>query len=114
VRSARRLEEPRDLAGTGLRPDWRFENTVRPSTVTVSSPKPPQRIRAGTCSALWISSRRRTASRRRSIQTRQRLISTCIAQRFKHSSPMKARMLDDLLPALYTARHDQKAAGRYL
>src|SRR5262245_41907575 len=90
--------------GSGLRPAWRLEKTGRPSTVTVGSPKPPQRILAGTCSTRWSSSRRRTASRRRSIQTTQRLISTCIAQRFKHSSSGKARMLDDLPGRLYTAR----------
>ena len=68
--------------GSGMRPARRLEKTVRPSTVTVSSPKPPQRIRARTCSVPWSSSRRRTASRRRSLQTRQRLISTCIAEEF--------------------------------
>jgi hypothetical protein len=46
--------------------------------VTVSSPRPPQRIFAGTSSVARSSSRRRTASRRRSSQNAQRLISTFI------------------------------------
>jgi len=68
--------------GSGMRPARRLEKTTRPSTVTVNSPRPPQRIRAGTCSVAWSSSRRRTASRLRSRQTTQRLISTCIAEEF--------------------------------